>query len=158
MRDRNAQLPRRGELRRRRRNRHPHTDVHRNDVHRRRRVSGADRFGHGEGLRGTHLRPISSEGSTGVEVIWDGTVQGTAPTANKEISGNLSIYKVGSWELPSTDMLAPVGSLVYAGNEATKLALTSGTLSATAGYGTIDAKFINGGDTLHLQGTWFCAA
>ena len=102
--------------------------------------------------------PISSEGSTGVEVIWDGTVQGTAPTANKEISGNLSIYKLGSWELPSTDMLAPVGSLVYAGNEATKLALTSGTLSATAGYGTIDAKFINGGDTLHLQGTWFCAA
>lgn len=108
-------------------------------------------------------RPLSVGGSTGVQVIWGGTIRNTATGTSQQISGDLSFPQLGTWTIPTNDPKTPTASIVVAGNYADRYGLSSGTgglgtggLSATATGGTVDATYSTGADSLMLKGSWSC--
>ena len=107
--------------------------------------------------------PISVGGSSGVQVSWGGTVRNAATGTSKQISGDFSFPQLGSWTIPTKDFHTPTASLVVAGDYTNRYGLSSGTgglgsgsLTAAATTGTVDATYSNGSDMLSLKGSWTC--
>ena len=108
--------------------------------------------------------PISVGGSSGVQVTWGGTVHDNAGGRSEQISGDMSFPQFGDWTIPTNDPHTPVASLVVAGDYSNRYGLSSGTgglgsgsLTAAAGSGTVDATYSTGSDMLMLKGSWTCS-
>ena len=104
----------------------------------------------GKLAHGAFTVPCAGAGATDVVTVhWRGDV---APTS---LQGEID-FKPGTWSLGSSSAqgVATVGLL--GGKPADDLIASAGTVTTAASGGSIDGTFTNGGDSLHVSGTWRC--
>jgi hypothetical protein len=100
-------------------------------------------------IAGSELRCTPSGAGDYVQVVWDGTI--VIKTKGEQISGDMNL-KVGSTVFPN----GGTASIVLGGDYQHRVGATSGTATADAKSGTINAEYSAGSDHAALQGTWRC--
>jgi hypothetical protein len=100
-------------------------------------------------VAGSELRCTPSGDGNYVQVIWAGTI--AIKGKGEQISGDMNL-KIPSTVFPSGGQ----ASMVLSGDYQHRIGATSGTATADAKSGTINAEYAAGSDTGALQGTWRC--
>ncbi len=100
-------------------------------------------------IAATELRCTPSGAGDYVQVVWAGTI--VVKTRGEQISGDMNL-KIGSTVFPS----GGTASLVLGGDYQHRVGATSGTATAGAKSGTINAEYAAGADHGAVQGTWRC--
>ncbi len=100
-------------------------------------------------VAGSELRCTPSGDGNYVQVIWAGTI--AIKGKGEQISGDMNL-KISSTVFPSGGQ----ASMVLGGDYQHRIGATSGTATADATSGTINAEYATGSDTGALQGTWRC--
>ena len=100
-------------------------------------------------VAGSELRCTPSGDGNYVQVIWAGTI--AIKGKGEQISGDMNL-KIGSTVFPTGGQ----ASMVLSGDYQHRIGATSGTATADAKSGTINAEYAAGSDTGALQGTWHC--
>jgi hypothetical protein len=100
-------------------------------------------------VAGSELMCTASGDGNYVQVNWAGTIK--IKSKDEQISGDMDL-KIPTTTFPS----GGTASLVLAGDYQRRVGATSGTATADAKSGTINAEYAVGPDHASLQGSWRC--